>query len=94
MLKLQKVIWNGKKKQKEKETTHKSLKREEANMAASAISNLLRKNVGAGLARVSLNKNIIRNYFSLVFSVDKRAFKRRVWFDFNLRTIKHCEAYL
>ena len=52
-------------------------------MAASAISNLLRKNVGAGLARVSLNKNIIRNYFSLVFSVDKRAFKRRVWFDFN-----------
>ena len=51
-------------------------------MAASAISNLLRKNVGAGLARVSLNKNIIRNYFSLVFSVDKRAFKRRVWFDF------------
>ena len=28
-------------------------------MAASAISNLLRKNVGAGLARVSLNKNII-----------------------------------
>ena len=56
---------------------------EEANMAASAISNLLRKNVGAGLARVSLNKNIIRNYFSLVFSVDKRAFKRRVWFDFN-----------
>ena len=30
---------------------------EEANMAASAISNLLRKNVGAGLARVSLNKN-------------------------------------
>ena len=57
---------------------------EEANMAASAISNLLRKNVGAGLARVSLNKNIIRNYFNLVFSVDKRAFKRRVWFDFNL----------
>ena len=55
---------------------------EEANMAASAISNLLRKHVGAGLARVSLNKNIIRNYFSLVFSVDKRAFKRRVWFDF------------
>ena len=53
-------------------------------MAASAISNLLRKNVGAGLARVSLNKNIIRNYFSLVFSVDKRAFKRRVWFDFKL----------
>ena len=52
-------------------------------MAASAISNLLRKNVGAGLARVSLNKNIIRTYFSLVFSVDKRAFKRRVWFDFN-----------
>ena len=52
-------------------------------MAASAISNLLRKNVGAGLARVSLNKNIIRNYFSLVFSVDKKAFKRRVWFDFN-----------
>ena len=52
-------------------------------MAASAISNLLRKNVGAGLARVSLNKNIIRNYFSLVFSVDKRAFTRRVWFDFN-----------
>ena len=51
-------------------------------MVASAISNLLRKNVGAGLARVSLNKNIIRNYFSLVFSVDKRAFKRRVWFDF------------
>ena len=51
-------------------------------MAASAISNLLRKNVGAGLARVSLNKNIIRNYFSLVFSVDKRAYKRRVWFDF------------
>ena len=51
-------------------------------MAASAISNLLRKNVDAGLARVSLNKNIIRNYFSLVFSVDKRAFKRRVWFDF------------
>ena len=51
-------------------------------MAASAISNLLRKNVGAGLARVSLNKNIIRNYFSLLFSVDKRAFKRRVWFDF------------
>ena len=51
-------------------------------MAASAISNLLRKNVGAGLARVSLNKNIIRNYFSLVFSVGKRAFKRRVWFDF------------
>ena len=51
-------------------------------MAASAISNLLRKNVGAGLARVSLNKNIIRNYFSLVFSVDKRAFTRRVWFDF------------
>ena len=48
-------------------------------MAASAISNLLRKNVGAGLARgISLNKNIIRNYFSLVFSVDKRAFKRRV----------------
>ena len=57
---------------------------EEANMAASAISNLLRKNVGAGLARVSLNKNIIRNYFSLVFSVDKRAFKHRVWFDFKL----------
>ena len=55
-------------------------------MAASAISNLLRKNVGAGLARVSLNKNIIRNYFSLVFSVDKRAFKRRVWFDFNFKT--------
>ena len=54
-------------------------------MAASAISNLLRKNVGAGLARVSLNKNIIRNYFSLVFSVDKRAFKRRVWFDFKFR---------
>ena len=57
-------------------------------MAASAISNLLRKNVGAGLARVSLNKNIIRNYFSLVFSVDKsmkRAFKRRVWFDFKAR---------
>ena len=53
-------------------------------MAASAISNLLRKNVGAGLARVSLNKNIIRNYFSLVFSVDKRAFKHRVWFDFKL----------
>ena len=53
-------------------------------MADSAISNLLRKNVGAGLARVSLNKNIIRNYFSLVFSVDKRAFKRRVWFDFNV----------
>ena len=55
-------------------------------MAASAISNLLRKNVGAGLARVSLNKNIIRNYFSLVFSVDKRAFKRRVWFDFKFIT--------
>ena len=53
-------------------------------MAASAISNLLRKNIGAGLARVSLNKNIIRNYFSLVFSVDKRAFKRRVWFDFKI----------
>ena len=51
---------------------------EEANMADSAISNLLRTNVGAGLARVSLNKNIIRNYFSLVFSVDKRAFKRMV----------------
>ena len=48
-------------------------------MADSAISNLLRKNVGAGLARVSLNKNIIRNYFSSsVFSVDKRAFKRMV----------------
>ena len=56
-------------------------------MAASAISNLLRKNVGAGLARVSLNKNIIRNYFSLVFSVDKRAFKRRVWFDFKTMSI-------
>ena len=51
---------------------------EEANMADSAISNLLRKNVGAGLARVSLNKNIIRNYFRLVFFVDKRAFKRIV----------------
>ena len=50
-------------------------------MADSAISNLLRKNFGAGLARVSLNKNIIRNYFSLVFSVDKRAFKHMVWFD-------------
>ena len=37
----------------------KDLNIEEANMAASAISNLLRKNVGAGLARVSLNKNII-----------------------------------
>ena len=56
-------------------------------MAASAISNLLRKNVGAGLARVSLNKNIIRNYFSLVFSVDKRAFKRRVWFDFKYHNL-------
>ena len=29
---------------------------EEANMADSAISNLLRKNVGAGLARVSLGR--------------------------------------
>ena len=47
-------------------------------MADSAISNLLRKNVDAGLARVGLNKNIIRNYFSLVCSVDKRAFKRMV----------------
>ena len=28
MLKLQKVIWNGKKRKKEKQTTHKSLKRE------------------------------------------------------------------
>ena len=56
-------------------------------MAASAISNLLRKHVGAGLARVSLNKNIIRNYFSLVFSVDKRVFTRRVWFDFKIRIV-------
>ena len=52
-------------------------------MADSAISNLLRKNVGAAwLGRGSLNKNIIRNYFSLVFSVDKRAFN--VLFDLTL----------
>ena len=55
-------------------------------MADSAISNLLRKNVGAGLARVSLNKNIIRNYFSLVFSVDKsRRGHLNVGFDFKLK---------